>query len=248
MTVMAACLALRGWHLHSGGAAGADSAFAAGAPPVTRTLYLPWLGYRGHVGPDYRTPSPDCTRRCLAIAAALHPAWHPCSPSARKLHARNVAVASADTDAPVDVVVAWTVGGAVRRGTGMASRIALDRRIPVLNLALLHPRAVCERLEEIRAAAPPAPATRDPPTLSRHRRQRPSRRLARRNSHPSRAGAPLRSGCSRSSRGALEGRAEGGKSMADIHLSEDHRGPVKVHDRARIRETAQRLVDTHPLW
>jgi len=33
-----------------------------------------------------------------------------------------------------------------------------------------------------------------------------------------------------------------------IHLSEDYRGPVKVHDRARIRDTAQRLVDTHPLW
>ena len=33
-----------------------------------------------------------------------------------------------------------------------------------------------------------------------------------------------------------------------IHLSEDHRGPVKVRDRARIRDTAQRLVDSHPLW
>ena len=33
-----------------------------------------------------------------------------------------------------------------------------------------------------------------------------------------------------------------------IHLSEDHRGPVKVRDRARIRAEAQRLVDTHPLW
>lgn len=153
MTVMAARLARRGWHLHSGGAAGADSAFAAGAPPVTRTLYLPWPGYRGHAGPDCRTLSPDRTRRCLAIAAALHPAWHRCSPAARKLHARNVAIASADTEAPVDAVVAWTVGGAVRSGTGMAIRIALDRGIPVLNLALLHPRAVCERLEEIHAAA-----------------------------------------------------------------------------------------------
>ncbi len=33
-----------------------------------------------------------------------------------------------------------------------------------------------------------------------------------------------------------------------IHLSEDHRGPVKVRDRARIRAEARRLVDTHPLW
>ena len=32
-----------------------------------------------------------------------------------------------------------------------------------------------------------------------------------------------------------------------VHLSEDPRGPVRVHDRARIRETAQRLLDSHPL-
>ena len=31
-----------------------------------------------------------------------------------------------------------------------------------------------------------------------------------------------------------------------IHLDEDHRGPVRVHDRSRIREVAERLVATHP--
>ena len=39
-----------------------------------------------------------------------------------------------------------------------------------------------------------------------------------------------------------------GRHYYVIHLSEDHRRPVKVHDRARIRAEAQRLVDTHPLW
>ena len=34
----------------------------------------------------------------------------------------------------------------------MGIRIAHDRGIPVLNLGALHPRAVCERLEQIRAA------------------------------------------------------------------------------------------------
>ena len=38
-------------------------------------------------------------------------------------------------------------------GTGMAIRIARRYGIPVLNLGSLHPRAACERLEEIRAAA-----------------------------------------------------------------------------------------------
>ena len=156
MTTMAAWLARRGWHLHSGGAAGADSAFAAGAPAGSRTLFLPWPGYRGCRGSDCRTLSADRTRCCLAIAAALHPAWHRCSPAARKLHARNAAILLGDdADTPVHAVVAWTSRGLVSGGTGMGIRIAHDRDIPVLNLGAMHPRAVCERLEEIRAAASP---------------------------------------------------------------------------------------------
>ena len=33
-----------------------------------------------------------------------------------------------------------------------------------------------------------------------------------------------------------------------IHLDEDWRGPGRVHERSRVREVAERLVDTHPLW
>ena len=51
MTVMAGWLARTGWHLSSGGADGADSAFAAGAPAGQRTIWLPWRGYNGHRGP-----------------------------------------------------------------------------------------------------------------------------------------------------------------------------------------------------
>ena len=154
MTIMAAWLARRGWHLHSGGAAGADSAFAAGAPAERRTVFLPWPGYRACRGLDCRTLSADRMRTCLAIAAALHPAWHRCSPAARKLHARNAAILLGDdADTPVHAVIAWTSRGLVSGGTGMGIRIAHDRGIPVLNLGVLHPRAACERLEEIRAAA-----------------------------------------------------------------------------------------------
>ena len=154
ITTMAAWLARRGWNLHSGGAAGADSAFAAGTPADRRTIFLPWPGYRRNAGPDCRTLSPDPMRACLAIAAALHPAWHRCSPATRKLHARNTAILLGEgADTPVHAVVAWTSRGLVSGGTGMGIRIAHDRGIPVLNLGSLHPRAVCERLEEIRAAA-----------------------------------------------------------------------------------------------
>ena len=33
-----------------------------------------------------------------------------------------------------------------------------------------------------------------------------------------------------------------------VHLDEDYRGPQRVHERLRIREVAQRLVDTHPFY
>ena len=157
MTVMAAWLARKGWHLHTGGAGGADTAFAAGAPPGRRTLFLPWPGYRGNAGPDCRTLSPDRMDRCLSIASALHPAWHRCSPAARRLHARNAAILlGPDSATPVDAVACWTAGGLVSGGTGMGIRIAREHGIPVLDLGVLHPRAVCERLEEIRTPVQPA--------------------------------------------------------------------------------------------
>ena len=137
------------------GAAGADTAFAAGAPASQRTLFLPWQWYRGHGGRDCRTLSAEQIDRGLAVASALHPAWHHCSPAARKLHARNAALLlGADTAVPVDAVVAWSARGAVTGGTGMAIRIAQEHGIPVLNLGVLQPRAVCEHFERIRMAAP----------------------------------------------------------------------------------------------
>ncbi len=32
-----------------------------------------------------------------------------------------------------------------------------------------------------------------------------------------------------------------------VHLSEDPRGPVRVHERHRVREVARHLLDTHPM-
>ena len=32
-----------------------------------------------------------------------------------------------------------------------------------------------------------------------------------------------------------------------LHLFDDPRGPQRVHERSRIREVAQHLVDSHPL-
>ena len=33
-----------------------------------------------------------------------------------------------------------------------------------------------------------------------------------------------------------------------VHLSEDPRGPRRIYVRDEIRETAQWMVDSHPLW
>ena len=154
MTVMAGWLAGTGWHLTSGGAKGADSAFAAGTPAGQRTIWLPWRGYNGHRGVDCRVLSSAALSACIDVAASLHPAWDRCSPTVRKLHARNAAVVMAETlDRPVDAVVAWTIQGRTTGGTGMAIRIAQARGIPVLNLGSMSPRSVCERLAAIRRTA-----------------------------------------------------------------------------------------------
>ena len=151
MTKMAAWLARTGWHLASGGADGADTAFAGGASAGQRTLYLPWPGYNGHGGPDCRVLSRSALADCMDVAASLHPAWHRCSPAARKLHARNVLILlGAGLDHPVDAVVAFTPDGAVTGGTGMGLRIAAEYGIPVMNLGAMTPRQACERLLAIR--------------------------------------------------------------------------------------------------
>ena len=150
MAVMAGWLTLTGWHLATGGADGADTAFAEGAPAERRTLYLPWPSYNGHRGPDCRVLSAAAMSACKDVAAPLHPAWDRCSPAVRKLHARNAVALLSDTvDRPVDAIVAWTVQGRVTGGTGMAIRIAEAHGIPVLNLGSMPPREVCERLAAI---------------------------------------------------------------------------------------------------
>ena len=166
MTVMAGWLARTGWALSSGGADGADSAFAAGAPAGQRTIWLPWRDYNAHRGPDCRVLSAAAMTACMEIAAPLHPAWNRCSPAVRKLHARNAAVLGLTLDRPVDAVICWTAMGRDQGGTGMAIRIAEARGIPVLNLGSMAPRAVCERLAAIRRAVHPSPR----PAIARRRR------------------------------------------------------------------------------
>ena len=73
MTRIARWLHRTGWHLNSGGANGADQAFADGATPDARTLYLPWPGYNGLAGPDCRLLSPEERNSAQELAAPAAP-------------------------------------------------------------------------------------------------------------------------------------------------------------------------------
>ena len=151
MTRLAQWLHRTGWHLNSGGADGADRAFAGGAPAGSRTLVLPWPGYNDHAGPDCRTLSAGERQPARDLAALLHPAWQKCSRGVRALHARNVGIVlGPGLNRPADALICWTPGGEVVGGTGMALRIADRAGIPVVNLAVHTPRDACLFLSAIR--------------------------------------------------------------------------------------------------
>jgi len=128
MTTLARDLSARGFTLRSGGALGADSAFAAGSS--RSQIFVPWPGYNGLPLIFPVLPA------AYDLAARYHPNWAACSRGARALHARNMHIMLGPSlDSPVSIVVCWTPGGAVTGGTGQALRVALDRGIPILNMA-----------------------------------------------------------------------------------------------------------------
>ena len=134
MAKIAARLSELGWSLNSGGADGADLAFAYGAGE--KTVFLPWPGFNGQMGTVAADPA------AMAIAEQFHPAWERLSAGARKLMARNVhQILGVDLQTPVKFVICWTPDGAETRttiqtgGTGQAIRVAIAHGIPVFNLA-----------------------------------------------------------------------------------------------------------------
>ena len=156
MKDMATYLAGRGWHLRTGGAKGADDAFARAAPAERRTVYLPWRGYNGWSETEGRALTAQELRSLRAAAEPHHPAWQRCPARVRDLHARNVAIlVGVNMREPVRAMVCWSEGGRVEGGTGMAIRLARHYRIPVLNLAGMDVREAMDRLDLHRADARP---------------------------------------------------------------------------------------------
>ena len=150
MREIAERLGERGWRLRSGGADGADNAFAAAAPPDRREVIVPWRGYNGLDESACRVLTPGEIEATRPHAELHHYAWERCTAKVRDLHARNVAVLlGTDLKQPAHAVVCWTKDGRDIGGTGLAIRLAQHHRIPVLNLAEMDMRAAMDRLERI---------------------------------------------------------------------------------------------------
>jgi hypothetical protein len=143
-------LGARGWVLRTGGAAGADQAFMAGAEKAGSglELYLPWRGFQG-----FEVEMPEPSAEALELAARFHPAWGRCSDAARSLHARNgYQVLGPQLDSPASFVACWTPDGSLdgstrsAGGTGQALRIAAGLGVGVVNLCRADHRSEVEAL------------------------------------------------------------------------------------------------------
>ena len=133
-------LASKGHTLVTGGAVGADQAFAAGAASVDPSLvqlYVPWPGYEMVRYPDschvYSGPYEDRDWQL----AQLHPAWANLSPAVRKLMVRNAKIVRTSKQ-----VVAWPrlAYGRWTGGTAHGLHIAQHLGISVIDLS--DPRAL----------------------------------------------------------------------------------------------------------
>jgi hypothetical protein len=136
MTTIANRLDKLGYLLRSGGAGGADKAFADGC--VNKEIYVPWDGFNG-IRQVFPIPA-----QAFVIAEGIHPGWQYLSHGAKTMMARNaMQILGPNLDTPSAFVVCWTKDGcdsaATRTkktgGTGQAIAHASSLGIPVFNLA-----------------------------------------------------------------------------------------------------------------
>lgn len=132
MTDIGEYLAKKGYILRSGGADGADTAFEKGCDAARgkKEIYLPWRSFNNNL-----SPLCSVTPAAMDLAELYHPAYEKLSHSSKLLMARNgFQVLGRDLQTPVRFIVCYTLDAQVIGGTGQALRIAMDRKIPILNL------------------------------------------------------------------------------------------------------------------
>lgn len=122
--------------LRSGGAFGADTAFAIGAG-TRKEIYVPWNDYNNL---PYLYPIPV---NAFKIASSLHPVWDKLSYGVKKLHARNtMQILGPNLNHKSDFVICWTEDGVEHKeqitdktgGTATAIALASINNIPVYNI------------------------------------------------------------------------------------------------------------------
>lgn len=134
MEIIGQVLGKAGWTLRSGHAPGADQAFERGCDEnqSNKEIYLPWRKFEGSLSPLYNIP-----QEAFNIAESVHSAWGKCSQGVRRLHARNVQqILGQQLLSQSRFVVAWTRKGYLIGGTATALSIAMNRKIPIINLAV----------------------------------------------------------------------------------------------------------------
>lgn len=144
-------LAMEGYILRSGAAAGADTAFEEGAKAYAdqidyqQTLgqiYIPWESFTAYDSyyKDWYKVLDRMPKKAEAyqLASEIHPAWDKCSKGAKALHARNTfQVLGSNLDNPSNFLICWAKvdkHGNISGGTRTAWELAKNNRVHCCNL------------------------------------------------------------------------------------------------------------------
>jgi hypothetical protein len=136
MTTIAVRLEAMGYTLRSGGAMGADAAFAKEV--TSKQVFLPWDDFNGQ-RLSYAIPA-----EAYVIARQHHPGWDYLNDTVRKMMARNaMQILGPELNSPSEFVICWTPDGCANAaertpgtgGTGQAIAHASCLGLPVFNLA-----------------------------------------------------------------------------------------------------------------
>lgn len=140
MTKIGEWIANNGHTLRSGHADGADLFFEMGASGAAE-IFLPWSGFnktypvlgKRFVFDKDSSVAPQCRELILKH----HPAPRALSRGAWFLMGRNCfQILGPDLTNPSSMVICWTKGGKLIGGTSFAMRIAMEYKIPIINMAV----------------------------------------------------------------------------------------------------------------
>ena len=140
--------------LRSGGAPGADSAFALGVKEEKhKRIYIPSNGFNGlydrkdNMIMDCRKLTKDIKDQSRIIVNRFHPNPRALKPYAMELMMRNTYQILGHTlNLVSNFVVCWTVNGDLVGGTAQALRLAKAYDIPVFNFGKCYNISQCNKL------------------------------------------------------------------------------------------------------